>query len=253
MKSRHRPTAKIVILACTALGLVFAASPAAWLQEKKPDKAAGKDSGKKPQKGQEKAAPGKKKKRAEPVNRVNDAYITIKRERKKLVDKYLAELFAIADGCVKKKLPEPARRITDLILKVVEPPKNRKKVVAAASGVGLDAGGERVVEEGGPAVRVVPQKRLTPEEEAELKAARERVAKIREELGIGPDGEIQKRDGAPPETFEPPDPGAGDGGDKSDGGGGENKPKSDPTVVVGKKKEGGGDSKGGAVGKAKPV
>ena len=104
----------------------------------------------------------KTKKKSAVVNRNNDAYEKIKTRRREIVKKYLEVLFAAAEQCAEDKKVEACRTLTDRILKVVEPPKNRRKVGTTASGVAVDKEGERAAAEGGeePKLLEVKQKPL---------------------------------------------------------------------------------------------
>jgi hypothetical protein len=122
------------------------------------------------------------KKRSKSVNVVNDAYRVIKERRNAVVDKYVEALMSIAEDCVKDGLVQAGTEITERALKVVEPPKNRRKVRAKAVGVGLDKKGQIKVHE----LEESLQKAPNPEETARWVDVKKRVDAIRAKLKAGP-------------------------------------------------------------------
>jgi len=143
-------------------------------------------------------AEGQSQKAASPQkNVVNQAYQAIQNRRRQIVNKYVEALFTIGELCVTKKYTEAGRKITERILKVVEPPKNRRKVTSVAAGIGLDQTGDRQVLEKGLVVAEVHQKPLSPEDTQHLNEVREKVAALREKLGISGKAEEKAADPNP--------------------------------------------------------
>ncbi len=243
LRSRCRLLLAAVVLASTWLSLPREAFP----QAKGSAETKGKDQAKtkEPVKG---TAKGKKKGQSS-VNRNNDAYEAIKKVRREIVKKYLDALFGIAKDCTERKLPEAGWAITERILKVVEPPRNRRKVITTSSGVGLDKEGERQAAQARPQIAEVKQKPLSPEEAEELKEVRDRVSSLRTELGVG--DKPPEKETAVENPIEPlvPDGDGTPGSDPDSGSEKKAKPRAEPkagarpkgpgsTVVVGKKDEG---------------